>query len=83
MKEKLILEISNEMADILTVEQIAQLNAVLLKAVGKYTITCDEVKSQKTVENNEELLRSFLSAKQVEGCSAPTIRYYGSTIQQL
>lgn len=83
MKEKLILEISNEMADILTVEQIAKLNAVLLKVVGKYTVTNDEVKTQKTEESNEELLRSFLSAKQVEGCSTPTIRYYGSMIQQL
>ena len=83
MKEKLILEISNEMADILTVEQIAKLNAVLIKVVGKYTVTNDEVKTQKTEESNEELLRSFLSAKQVEGCSTPTIRYYGSMIQQL
>lgn len=83
MKEKLILEISNEMADILTVEQTAKLNAVLLKVVGKYTVTHDEVKTQKTEESNEELLRSFLSAKQVEGCSTPTIRYYGSMIQQL
>lgn len=83
MKEKLILEISNEMADILTVEQIAKLNAVLLKVVGKYTVTNDEVKTQKTEESNEELLRSFLSAKQVEGCSTPTIRYYSSMIQQL
>ena len=83
MKEKLILEISNEMADILTVEQIAKLNAVLLKVVGKYTVTNDEVKTQKTEESNEELLRSFLSAKQGEGCSTPTIRYYGSMIQQL
>ena len=83
MKEKLILEISNAMAEMLNVEQMAQLNGVLLKVVGKYDISLDEEKAQVTEETNEGLLRSFLSAKQVEGCSAPTVRYYGNTIQQL
>ena len=83
MKEKLILEISNAMAEMLNVEQLAQLNGVLLRVVGKYTVSLDEVQTQITEETNEGLLRSFLSAKQVEGCSVPTIRYYGNTIQQL
>ena len=83
MKEKLILEISNAMAEMLSVEQIAQLNGVLLQVVCKYNISMDEETTQATEETNEGLLRSFLSAKQVEGCSAPTVRYYGNTIQQL
>ncbi len=83
MKEKLILEISNAMAEILSLEQIAQLNGVLLQVVSKYIISVGEEKSSATEESNESLLRLFLSAKQVEGCSAPTVRYYGNTIQQL
>ena len=83
MKEKLILEISNAMADMMSVEQIAQLNGVLLRVISKYNISMDEETSQVTEENNESLLRQFLSAKQVEGCSMPTVRYYGNTIQQL
>ena len=83
MKEKLILEISNAMADMLSVEQIANLNGVLLKIISKYNISVDEEKTQQTDETNDGLLRFFLSAKQVEGCSVPTIRYYGNTIKQL
>lgn len=79
MKEKLIQEISNAMTEILSVEQIAQLNGVLLQVVSKYTITQDEEKAQhEETATNERLLEIFLSAKQVEGCTTPTIKYYGS-----
>ena len=83
MKEKLIVEISNAMAEALNVEQMALLNGVLLRVVSKYNITADEEMKQAIDETNEGLLHSFLSAKQVEGCSSPTVRYYGNTIQQL
>ena len=83
MKEKLILEISNAMSAILTVEQTMQLNSVLLKAISKYNISLDEEKENAAEASNESLLHTFLSAKQVEGCSVPTVRYYGKTIQQL
>ena len=83
MKEKMILEISNAMAEVLSVDQIAQLNGVLLKVISKYNISVDEENSHATEDTNENLLLSFLSAKQVEGCSVPTVRYYGNTIRQL
>ena len=83
MKENLILEISNAMSAILTVEQTMQLNSVLLKAISKYNISLDEEKENAAEASNESLLHTFLSAKQVEGCSVPTVRYYGKTIQQL
>ena len=52
--------------------------------VSKYTITQDEEKAQhEETATNERLLEIFLSAKQVEGCTTPTIKYYGSTIRQL
>ena len=83
MKEKLLLEISNAMADILSVEQLAKLNGVLLKSIGKYTVSMGEEQAPSLATSNETLLKAFLSAKQVEGCSQPTIRYYGNTIKQL
>ena len=83
MKEKLILEISNAMADILSVEQLAKLNGVLLKSISKYTVSMGEEQEPSLATSNETLLKAFLSAKQVEGCSQPTIRYYGNTIKQL
>ena len=83
MKEKLILEISNAMTDILSVEQLAKLTGVLLKSISKYTVSMGEEQAPSLATSNETLLKAFLSAKQVEGCSQPTIRYYGNTIKQL
>ena len=83
MKEKIILEITSQMADCLTVEQTAQLNSILLKVMGEYTIIIESEQKQEHADSNESLLSSFLSAKQVEGCSAPTIRYYGNTVKKL
>ena len=83
MKEKLILEISNAMADILSVEQLAKLNGVLLKSISKYTVSMGEEQAPSLATSNETLLKAFLSAKQVEGCSQPTIRYYVNTIKLL
>lgn len=83
MKENLISEISNAMAGILSVEQMAQLNGVLLQVISNYSITTDDELMQENNASNERLLEIFLSAKQVEGCTTPTIKYYGSTINQL
>ena len=83
MKEKLILEISNAMTDILSVEQLAKLNGVLLKTISKYTVSMGEQQAPSLATSNDTLLKAFLSAKQVEGCSQPTIRYYGNTIKLL
>ena len=83
MKEKLILEISNAMTEFLSVEQLAKLNGVLLKSISKYTVSMGEEQAPSLATSNEALLKAFLSAKQVEGCSQPTIRYYGNTIKLL
>ena len=63
MKEKLIQEISNAMTEILSVEQMAQLNGVLLQVVSKYTITEDGEKAHEEAASNDRLLEIFLSAK--------------------
>lgn len=83
MKEKLIQEISTAMAEVLSFEQVAHLNSVLLQVVSQYTITEDGETLHENAASNDRLLDIFLSAKQVEGCTTPTIKYYGSTIRQL
>ena len=83
MKEKFIQEISTAMAEVLSFEQVAHLNSVLLQVVSKYTITEDGETLHENAASNDRLLDIFLSAKQVEGCTTPTIKYYGSTIRQL
>ena len=83
MKEKFIQEITSTMAEFLDVEQLATLNGVLLQVVSNYTITCDEESQHDSSASNLRLLEMFLSAKQVEGCSIKTAKYYEVTIKQL
>ena len=83
MKEKFIQEISNAMAELLDIEQIAALNGVLLQVVSKYTISSDDEKTHESSASNDRLLEMFLSAKQVEGCSVKSAKYYEATIKQL
>ena len=83
MKEKLIQEITNTMADFLDLEQLATLNGVLLQVVSNYTITSDDELQHDSSASNLRLLEMFLSAKQVEGCSIKTAKYYEVTIKQL
>ena len=71
------------MTDVLDIEQQAQLNGVLLQIISKYTITEDGEKAHEDITTNDRLLEVFLSAKQVEGCTTTTIKYYSSTIKQL
>lgn len=33
--------------------------------------------------NNEELIKSFLDSKKIEGCSEKTLKYYGSTLHSI
>lgn len=79
MKENLIQEISNAMTDVLSIEQMAQLNGVLLQVISKYTITKDGEKEHENAATNDRLLEIFLSAKQVEGC---TTRLSNIIVQQ-
>ena len=83
MKEKLIQEITNTMADFLDIEQLATLNGVLLQVMSNYTITSDDESQHDSSASNLRLLEMFLSAKQVEGCSIKTAKYYEVTIKQL
>ena len=71
------------MTDVLSIEQLVQLNGVLLQIVSKYTIMKDGERVHEDTATNDRLLEIFLSAKQVEGCTTPTIKYYSSTIKQL
>ena len=63
MKEKLIQEISTAMAEVLSFEQVAHLNSVLLQVVSQYTITEDGETLHENAVSNDRLLDIFLSAK--------------------
>lgn len=83
MKEKLINEIENAMSGVLTFEQTAHLSTSLLQILSQYNVVADGDTVHEDFASNARLLEIFLSAKQVEGCSLKTIRYYDSTIRHL
>ena len=79
MKENLIQEISNAMTDVLSIEQMAQLNGVLLQVISKYTITKDGEKEHENAATNDRLLEIFLSAKKLK---AVLLRLSNIIVQQ-
>lgn len=77
MLNKTINIIKNDLSGILNKSQLEELDKVLknrLKGV------LDE---EKNTETKEVLLKTFISAKRVEGCSEKTLRYYYSTIKNM
>ena len=83
MKEHFINEIADAMSEVLSFEQMTELNNVLLQVVSRYEIVDDTENVKEDVKSNNRILEIFLSAKQVEGCSIKTIKYYESTVRQL
>ena len=83
MKEYFINEIADAMSDTLSFEQMTELNNVLLQVVSRYEIVDNSENVKEDVKSNNRILEIFLSAKQVEGCSIKTIKYYESTVRQL
>ena len=75
MEEKIVL-VLNEMSEYLSIAQMKKLQEVIIK-------TFAENEASKRDIPNDEFLKMFLAAKQIEGCSERTIRYYETTIEHL
>lgn len=83
MKEKIIQNVVAAMQMNLDCRQIAQLKAVLVKELQSLEISeCADCKEQ-TLQDNNQLLYAFISAKKIEGCSDKTLTYYRNTIEKL
>lgn len=72
MNEQIINWISKEMEKHLDFEQMRALKATLRS-----------VMTMQTNRDTTDLIKLFLAAKEVEGCSAKTIEYYESTLRKL
>ena len=71
MNASLIKEIEQKMQGIIDSEQMRQLHQILESCLSS---NLDE-------ENKPDLVKLFLAAKRVEGCSEKTVKYYDSTIR--
>jgi site-specific recombinase XerD len=83
MENNLIIEITKDLEDILTIKQSENLKITLVKYFSRYDIFLkDTEKRQEDIENSK-LINKFLSAKEVEGCSIKTIEYYRNIITKM
>lgn len=78
MKKELINIIEQGMLGVLNNEQLAKLHEVLVCSFSMYVEECEEIQL-----SNDELLTLFLSAKQVEGCSERSLKYYRTTLSKM
>ena len=75
MDEKIVI-VLNEMSAYLTIEQMKKLQEVILKTFAENTL------ERKNI-SNEDFLQMFFAAKQIEGCSSRTIKFYKTTLETM
>lgn len=80
--EKLIIEIEQEMMNLLNNAQIEKLHKVLVKHLDGLAFV-DEIAEKKLANEDVDYCNIFICAKQVEGCSEKSIKYYRSTIENM
>ena len=85
VKTDVIISITNDMAFLLTKYQLEKLKETLQNNLEKVEmkIITDEKEKQQIKENNDNYINAFISAKEVEGCSARTLKYYREIIGKL
>lgn len=75
MDEKIVI-VLNEMSAYLTIEQMKKLQEVILKTFAENTLERQNI-------SNEDFLQMFFAAKQIEGCSSRTIKFYKTTLETM
>ena len=85
VKNDVIIKITNDMAMVLTNYQLEKLKEALNSNLEKIemSVITDEEEKQKEKNTNENYINMFISAKEVEGCSIRTIKYYREIIERM
>lgn len=84
MKNDVILNITKEMEDSLTIYQLDKLKEILIINFEKveFIVKTNEYQKQQEQEENKKYIDLFISSKEVEGCSKRTIKYYREIIEK-
>ena len=84
MKTEVISNITKDMEDSLTDYQLNKLKESLIInfEMVEFIIKTDELKHQEELDENKNMINSFISSKQVEGFSERTIKYYKEIIEK-
>lgn len=84
MKTEIITEIEQSLLTYLDNAQMEMLHKVLHRCLGSVEINAKDAKSVEICEyTNDELIKKFISAKEIEGCSKRTTKYYESTLLKM
>lgn len=83
MKDKLITEIQTNMSHLLNNIQLEELRQVLTYSLHNVDITERKVSDINEITDNEALLKVFIAAKRIEGCSEKSMKYYNATIYSM
>lgn len=84
MKEEFVNSIIQGMLMILDNAQMAHLLEVLNYALFGYEIhKMDGVAEEDIEQENEKVLDAFIAAKNIEGCSEKSLKYYRATIEAM
>ena len=83
MKGEIINIVMSEMLNYLNAQQMERLDKVLEHVLWDVIIVKEDKKPIQAILSNTELVSNFLDAKNLEGCSAKTIKYYRGTINKM
>ena len=84
MKELFIKEVLDSTNHFLDNNQRIKLKEKLIEICLNYQIEIkDQAKSQETQKNNADILKRFISAKEIEGCSIRSLNYYEDNINKM
>lgn len=83
MKNGIITEIEQSLLNYLDNAQMEVLHATLVRCLGNVDIVNLKQTSGISQYSNIELIDKFISAKEIEGCSKRTTKYYESTLLKM
>lgn len=83
MKNLIIKEIEQSLLNCLDNSQMEALHITLERCLGNVEIIESNQSFRITQYTNEELISKFISAKEIEGCSKRTTKYYESTLLKM
>lgn len=80
MKQNLITDVVQAMLPYLNNAQTERLQEVMQHTLFDYEVTKTEEYNERS---DQDLVRSFIAAKRIEGCSEKTLKYYDTTIKAM
>lgn len=81
MRDELISEVVQRMLPYLDNKQLVNLQNNLNQVLQRYDV--ELIDGGNSENDNQELVKKFISAKRVEGCSEKTLKYYLTTIEAM